>query len=107
MGAFFSFEHLSLLCASTLLSYITTLIAGVGRFGLCLEEQQLSRDATMTFIKYSLLSRGKATVKAADRGNARSQAELGKFHAASALRLDFWRVSQRMMTRLRRSGQRE
>jgi TPR repeat protein len=42
----------------------------------------------MTFIKYSLLSRGKATVKAANRGNARSQDELGMFQLLSALRLD-------------------
>jgi hypothetical protein len=42
----------------------------------------------MTFIKYSLLSRGRDTVRAANRRNARSQAELGGFHFVSAQRLD-------------------
>jgi TPR repeat protein len=37
---------------------------------------------------HSLLSKGKATVKAANRGNARSQDELGNFHFMSAKRLD-------------------
>jgi TPR repeat protein len=37
---------------------------------------------------YSLLSRGRDTVRAANRGNGRSQAELGKFHSASAKKLD-------------------
>jgi TPR repeat protein len=38
--------------------------------------------------RHSLLSRGYDTVRAANRGNARSQAEFGYFHFMSALRLD-------------------
>jgi hypothetical protein len=38
--------------------------------------------------RHSLLSRGYDTVRAANRGNARSQAELGSFHSMSAFRLD-------------------
>ena len=45
-------------------------------------------DAAMTFIKYSLLSRGRDTVRAANRGNARSQAELGHIHVMSATKME-------------------
>jgi hypothetical protein len=82
-----------LLCAfSTLLSYITTLIAGFALFGLCVEGlHQLSRDAAMAHaFRHSLLSRGYDTVRAANRGNASSQYELGRFHYASAIRLDMF-----------------
>jgi TPR repeat protein len=52
-------------------------------------EQQHRRAAAMTYsFNHSLLSRGYDTVRAANRGNARSQAELGKFHYASAKTLD-------------------
>ena len=50
-------------------------------------EQQHRCDAAMAF-SHSLLSKGKATVKAANRGNARSQDEFGYFHFMSAFRLD-------------------
>jgi hypothetical protein len=60
------------------------------RVGLCVEgQQQHRRDAAMTFVfNHSLLSRGYDTVRAANRGNANSQAELGSFHFVSAMRLD-------------------
>jgi hypothetical protein len=38
--------------------------------------------------RYSLLSRGYDTVRAANRGKASSQSEFGYFHFLSALRLD-------------------
>ena len=42
----------------------------------------------MNFGYTHLLSRGRDTVRAANRGNARSQAELDRFHLVSAKRLD-------------------
>jgi TPR repeat protein len=42
----------------------------------------------MAFRYPHLMSRGRDTVRAANRGNARSQLELGQFHSASAKRLD-------------------
>jgi TPR repeat protein len=38
--------------------------------------------------RHALLSRGYDTVRAANRGNARSQDEFGYFHCMSALRFD-------------------
>jgi hypothetical protein len=66
------------------------LLRRLGCFGLCFEGQhQHRRDAAMAFaFRHSLLSRGYDTVRAANRGNARSQAEFGYFHFMSALRLD-------------------
>ena len=52
-----------------------------------MEGQQQRRDAAMAF-RHSLLSRGYNTVRAANRGNARSQDEFGRFHFTSAFRLD-------------------
>ena len=52
-------------------------------------EQQYRRDAAMAFaFNHSLMSRERDTVRAANRGNARSQAEFGYFHFMSARRLD-------------------
>jgi hypothetical protein len=64
------------------------LTAGLGWFGLCFEGQQQRRNAEMPFRYTQLMSRGRDTVRAANRGNARSQAELGIYHAVSAKRLD-------------------
>jgi hypothetical protein len=52
------------------------------------EGQQQRRDAAMAFRYTHFLSRGRDTVRAANRGNAHSQFELGKFHTVSAMRLD-------------------
>jgi TPR repeat protein len=54
---------------------------------LYVEGEQHRRNAAMAF-SYSLLSRGRDTVRAANRGNASSQNELGYFHFFSAFRLD-------------------
>jgi TPR repeat protein len=60
----------------------------INHFGLCFEgKQHRRRDAAMAF-SYSLLSRGQDTVLAANRGDERSQAEVGAFHLFSASRLD-------------------
>jgi TPR repeat protein len=82
----FSFEHFHFI-AATLLSYISHLRAGLCALDSTSREQQQRRVTAMSF-RYSLLSRGRDTVRAANRGNASSQAELGDFHFLSATRLD-------------------
>jgi hypothetical protein len=63
--------------------------AALGALDSASREQQQRRDAAMTYtFNHSLLSRGYDTVRAANRGNARSQDELGFFHLTSATRLD-------------------
>jgi hypothetical protein len=85
-GGAFSFEHFHLIAAATLLSYSNHL-RGLGCFGPCFEGY--ASTAAMAFaFNHSLLSRGHDTVRAANRGNARSQTEFGYFHFMSALRLD-------------------
>jgi TPR repeat protein len=44
--------------------------------------------AAATAFSYSLMSRGRDTLRAANRGDANSQDEVGHFHMASAIRLD-------------------
>jgi TPR repeat protein len=85
---FFSELSLFVLCKSCHSVYKPPSRAALGGSDPILEGKQQRFDATMTFIKYSLLSRGKATVKAANRGNARSQAELGRLLFLSAARLE-------------------
>jgi hypothetical protein len=56
-----------------------------------LRRANLTRSAAAapaTAFRYSLLSRGRDTVRAANGGDARSLDELGGFHGASAARLD-------------------
>ena len=48
-----------------------------------------SVDAVIMAFNVSLLSRGRDTLRAANRGDARSQAEVGGVHFVSAMRLDF------------------
>jgi TPR repeat protein len=84
-GGAFSFEHFHFI-APNLLSYGIHL-RGLGCFGLCFEGYASTAAMAYAF-NHLLLSRGYDTVRAANRGNARSQAEFGYFHFMSALRLD-------------------
>ena len=77
----------SLSSTSTLRLHSSLVHSHFGWFELCVEGQQQRRDAAMAF-RHTLLSRGYDTVRAANRGNARSQNELGYFHFLSAFRLD-------------------
>jgi hypothetical protein len=62
-------------------------LRGIGWFGLWFEGHA-STAATPRCLTQSITRSGYDTVRAANKGNARSQAELGYFHFISAMRLD-------------------
>jgi hypothetical protein len=77
----------SLSSTSTLRLHSSLVHSHFGWFELCVEGQQHRRDAGMAF-NNSVMSMLRDTVRAANSGDALSQAVLGGYHVASAKRLD-------------------